>query len=70
MPPLKTILVVDDSTVNRAILSKILSKKYTVLEAEDGQIALTMLNEHFDEIAAVMLDLVMPIMDGYTALQF
>ncbi|MEG2542956.1 MAG: EAL domain-containing protein [Christensenellaceae bacterium] len=70
MPPLKTILVVDDSTVNRAILSKILSKKYTVLEAEDGQIALTMLSEHFDEIAAVMLDLVMPIMDGYTALQF
>lgn len=69
MPFLKTILVVDDNRVNRVILSTILSKQYAVLEAENGQIALQILREHHEEIAAVMLDLVMPILDGYAVLE-
>ncbi|MEG1559934.1 MAG: EAL domain-containing protein [Clostridia bacterium] len=65
MPSLKTILVIDDNVINRIVLSKILSESYVVLEAEDGQSAIEILNENADEIAAVMLDIVMPVMDGY-----
>ncbi|MEG1305056.1 MAG: response regulator, partial [Oscillospiraceae bacterium] len=69
MALLKTVLVVDDSPVNRKILSKILSEEYLVEEAEDGQAALALLSEHSDKIAAVMLDLVMPVMDGFSFLE-
>ncbi|MEG0322217.1 MAG: response regulator [Oscillospiraceae bacterium] len=58
----------DDHAVNRAILTNILSKEYAVLEADNGQTALKLLNEHGDEIIAIMLDLQMPIMDGYAVL--
>ncbi|MEG2575798.1 MAG: EAL domain-containing protein, partial [Christensenella sp.] len=69
MSSLKTVLTVDDNIVNRKILSKILSREYAVLEAENGEVALKVLDEHADEIVAVMLDLVMPVMDGYAVLQ-
>ncbi|MEG1991361.1 MAG: response regulator, partial [Christensenella sp.] len=69
MSSLKTILTVDDNIVNRKILSKILSREYAVLEAENGEVALKVLDEHADEIVAVMLDLVMPVMDGYAVLR-
>ncbi|MEG0215135.1 MAG: EAL domain-containing protein, partial [Hungatella sp.] len=51
------------------LLSKMLSGQYTVLEAGNGQDALEMLHEHGDEISAVLLDLVMPVMDGYAVLE-
>ncbi|MEG1500898.1 MAG: response regulator, partial [Clostridiales bacterium] len=66
---LKTILVVDGNPINRNILSQILSEKYIILEAENGQIALELLKKHHNRIAAVMLDLVMPVMDGYAMLE-
>ncbi|MEG1566640.1 MAG: EAL domain-containing protein [Anaerovoracaceae bacterium] len=66
---LKTILVVEDNTVNRKILSKILSEEYKVLEAENGQEALKILSKHVNEIVAIMLDLIMPIMNGYEVLE-
>ncbi|MEG2652955.1 MAG: EAL domain-containing protein, partial [Ruthenibacterium sp.] len=69
MSALKTILVVDDTVINRTVLTKIISGVYPVLEAENGQDALALLSEHRDEIAAVMLDLVMPVMDGYAVLE-
>ncbi|MEG1773704.1 MAG: EAL domain-containing protein, partial [Oscillospiraceae bacterium] len=69
MPSLKTILVVDDNMVNRAILSKLLSEEYAVLEAENGEVALKLLREHSDEIVAMMLDIFMPVMDGYAVLE-
>ncbi|MEG0688529.1 MAG: response regulator, partial [Hungatella sp.] len=69
MPSLKTILVVDDSLFNRTVLSNILAPEYVVLEAEDGEVALRVLEKHADEITAVMLDLVMPVMDGYAVLE-
>ncbi|MEG1790282.1 MAG: EAL domain-containing protein [Oscillospiraceae bacterium] len=68
-PSPKAVLVVDDNSVNRRILSKILSEKYTVLEAENGQEALKLLRENQDLIAAMMLDLVMPVLDGYAVLE-
>ncbi|MEG2000741.1 MAG: response regulator, partial [Evtepia sp.] len=69
MPSLKTILVVDDNAINRIILSKILSETYVVMEAENGQVGLNLLYEHSDEIAAVMLDILMPVMNGYDFLK-
>ncbi|MEG1528554.1 MAG: EAL domain-containing protein [Clostridia bacterium] len=69
MPNLKKILIVDDNSINRTILSKILSSKYIVLEAENGQMALNLLDKYSNEISAVMLDILMPIMSGYDFLQ-
>ncbi|MEG1848597.1 MAG: EAL domain-containing protein, partial [Lachnospiraceae bacterium] len=69
MSLLKTVLVVDDNIVNRRILSHILSKEYEVLEAENGQAALQLLEEHTEDISAIMLDLLMPVMDGYEVLE-
>jgi len=63
----KTILLVDDDMRNLFALSKILSEKgLNVLKAEDGRKALALLNDH-PEIALVLLDIMMPVMDGYQA---
>ena len=64
----KTILIVEDNDLNRAILSEILSEEYEVLEAENGRQALEILGEHKDRIALIFLDVMMPVMDGYTFL--
>ncbi|MEG1985292.1 MAG: EAL domain-containing protein, partial [Oscillospiraceae bacterium] len=69
MSTMKAILIVDDSDVSRAALSQILSEEYTVLEAENGQKALKILNKRKGEIAAIMLDLIMPVIDGYDLLK-
>ena len=61
----KTILLVDDDMRNLFALSKVLAEKgLSVLKAEDGQKALTLLDGH-PEIALVLLDIMMPVMDGY-----
>ncbi len=64
------ILVVDDNVVNRGILNRILTKEgYEVEEAENGQIAFDLLRDCKTRISLVLLDLVMPVMDGYQLLQ-
>lgn len=65
----KYVLVVDDEPVNRKMLRKLLSVKYSVLEAENGVVALQVLEQYEDRIAAVMLDIVMPVMNGYEFLE-
>ncbi len=60
-----TVLIVDDSAVNRSILRNILKDTYTILEADNGQTALEALRNGNGAISAVLLDLSMPIMDGY-----
>ena len=62
------ILVIDDSALNRTLLSDILRNDYEVLEAEDGVQALTVLRKHSAEISLVLLDIVMPNMDGFEVL--
>ena len=64
----KQILVVEDNELNRAILCEILSASYRVLEAENGQEALDVLRQHKDSISLILLDVMMPVMDGYTFL--
>ena len=64
----KRILVVEDNELNREILREILSVEYHVLEAENGQTALKVLQEHKSSISLIFLDVMMPVMDGYTFL--
>ena len=68
MVPKKQILIVEDNEINRAMLWEILSDDYAVLEAENGQVGLDILKEHKDSIALILLDVMMPVMDGYTFL--
>ena len=60
----KTLLIVDDVEVNRVSLRCIFEEKYRVLEAENGKSALECLKEHPGEVDVILLDLVMPQMDG------
>ena len=64
----KKILVVEDNEINRAMLSEILSSEYQVLEAENGAVALDVLKEYGEGISLILLDIIMPVMDGYTFL--
>ena len=65
----RKILIVDDSTINRQILGNILADDYDLLEAADGGEALDVLRGAGDEISAVLLDIVMPVMDGFEVLK-
>ena len=60
-----TLLIVDDMEVNRAILRSLFEREYNLLEAENGEQGLMLLNQYKDTIAAVLLDIVMPVKDGY-----
>lgn len=62
------ILIVDDSEMNRSILSDILGDEYEILEACDGLQAMEILNKDHDGISLVLLDIVMPRMDGFSVL--
>jgi putative two-component system response regulator len=62
------ILVVDDDELNREILETILRGDYSILQAEDGEQALELFEKYHDGIAAVLLDLLMPKMDGYAVM--
>lgn len=66
----KTLLVVEDNALNREILVDILCDQYRVLEAENGQKALELLAEHKNQIALILLDVQMPVMDGFTFLDY
>ena len=68
MPAVKIVLIVEDNQINREILSGILSPEYQVLEAENGQAALEILRENGEDISIILLDIMMPVMDGYTFL--
>ena len=65
----KRVLVVDDDKVNREVLAKFLQKNhYDVLEAENGKEAMTILKKQ-KEIAMVLLDIIMPVMDGFEVIK-
>lgn len=64
----KKILIVEDNEMNRSLLKSIICSQYQVLEAENGQEALAVLKEYKEDISLVLLDIVMPVMDGYTFL--
>ena len=63
------ILLVDDSKMNRMILAEILGDGYHILEAENGQECLKKLRAEAGNIALVLLDINMPVMDGFEVLK-
>ncbi len=64
----KKVLVVEDNMLNRSLLCQILDSNYMVLEAENGRAALEILKQYGEGISLILLDIVMPVMDGYTFL--
>ena len=61
----RSLLVIEDNELNRGLLCDILSDDYEVLEAENGEVGLRLLEQHVHELSAILLDLQMPVMDGY-----
>ena len=64
------ILLVDDSRMNRHLLMNILSESYEIIEATDGKQALDILDKKKSDIALILLDIVMPVMDGFEVLSW
>lgn len=66
---MQRILVVDDAEVNRELLRDMLENDYIVEMAEDGEEAIRTLEKYHGELAALLLDLQMPGMDGFAVLE-
>ncbi len=62
-------MIADDSEMNRSILADMLSDEYEIIEAEDGQEAVEVLRKYESEIDLLLLDIVMPNMDGFEVLE-
>lgn len=63
-----SILIVDDSEMNRAILNEMLKDEYRILEADNGRTALDMVDRYGDELSLVLLDIIMPGVNGFEVL--
>ena len=63
-----SVLIVDDSEMNRIILNEMLKDEYRILEADNGRTALDMVDRYGDELSLVLLDIVMPGMNGFEVL--
>ena len=64
------ILIVDDSEMNRDILAVMLGSDYEILEAENGLEAIEILQQGMTDIDLILLDIMMPEMDGFDVLGF
>ncbi|WP_087065619.1 diguanylate cyclase [Intestinibacillus massiliensis] len=64
-----TVLIVDDTEMNRSMLADMLSEEYDILEASTGAEAAKVLQKRNDDISLVLLDIVMPEMDGFEVLE-
>ena len=65
----ETLLIVDDEEINRAILANIFSREYNIMEAGDGLSALELIRERQDSLSAVLLDVIMPGLNGLELLR-
>ena len=63
------VLIVDDQEINRDALETVVEEDYTVITAENGLKALELMREHSHELSIVLLDLIMPVMNGYEVLK-
>jgi putative two-component system response regulator len=63
------ILVVDDIDINREILKEILSDSYEIIEAKNGIEAIEKVTQHKKDLSLILLDIMMPEMDGYETLE-
>ena len=65
---MEKILIVDDSEMNREILTDMLGNEYEILEAGNGRDAISILNGNLTNVSLVLLDMVMPEMNGIEVL--
>lgn len=63
-----SVLIVDDSEMNRIILNEMLKDEYRILEADNGRTALDMVDRYGDELSLVLLDIIMPGVNGFEVL--
>ena len=64
------ILIVDDSEMNRALLVDILEEQYDVVEADNGREAISLLSRQRTDFSLLLLDIMMPGMDGFEVLAY
>ena len=64
------ILIVDDSELNRMLLAEILQDEYALTEAADGVEAVSLLRENVDRFSLILLDLIMPVLNGFEVLEY
>ena len=62
------ILIVDDSELNRELLASMLEDEYEIYQVENGKKAIDILEENREQFKLVLLDMNMPVMDGYEVL--
>ena len=65
----RTVLIVDDEAINRELLGNIIENEYKVIYASDGKEALKLINTYGDKLSLVLLDLMMPVLDGNAVLK-
>lgn len=64
------ILIVDDSQMNREFLKEILCHDYDIILAENGVEAISLMKNHLSSLSLILLDLIMPEMDGFEVLTY
>lgn len=64
------ILIVDDSEMNREILSEILKSDYRILEAADGKECIRIIEQYGSDLSLILLDITMPVMNGFEVLAY
>lgn len=68
--PKYKILIADDTEMNRELLAEMLEDEFDIIEVENGAQAVSVLQEHAAELSLVLLDIVMPEMDGFEVLAY
>ena len=68
--PSEKVLIVDDSDINREILSAILKNQYEIIEAASGEQCIEKIKSAGEEISLILLDLIMPGMSGFDVLNY
>lgn len=68
--PSEKVLIVDDSDINREILSAILKNQYEIIEAASGEQCIEKIKSAGEDISLILLDLIMPGMSGFDVLNY
>ncbi|MDE7478659.1 MAG: response regulator [Lachnospiraceae bacterium] len=63
-------LIVDDTVVNRYVLRSIFEEDYDIAECKDGRAAIEILEQEREGVAVLLLDIVMPVCDGFAVLKY
>ena len=64
------ILVVDDKGINRYMLGGIFRDEYEIIEASGGRNAIDVITKESENLAVVLLDIIMPVIDGFGVLEY